>query len=138
LQFLSMFKGGLTIFLGVTAGIAMLVGGFVLANLFSISVSERAEEIGLKKAMGARNSAIMGQFLVEACALTMLGGILGLFLGLGLGQFLSRLDILTIQFSWKAFFMALAGSQVVGLIFGLKPAKQAAGLDPIQALRGEG
>ncbi|MGE4423907.1 MAG: ABC transporter permease [Pseudodesulfovibrio sp.] len=138
LKFLAFFKGGLTIFLGVTAGIAVLVGGFVLANLFSISVSERAEEIGLKKAMGARNSAIMLQFLVEACALTMLGGVLGLFLGLGLGQFLSRLDILTIQFSWKAFFMALAGSQAVGLVFGLKPARQAASLDPIQALRGEG
>lgn len=138
LKFLAMFKGGLTIFLGVTAGIAVLVGGFVLANLFSISVSERAEEIGLKKAMGARKSAIMFQFLVEACALTALGGVLGLFLGLGLGQFLSRLDILTIQFSWKAFFMALAGSQIVGLVFGLKPAKQAADLDPIQALRGEG
>lgn len=138
LKFLSMFKGGLSIFLGVTAAISMLVGGFVLANLFSISVSERAEEIGLKKALGARKSAIMFQFLVEACALTVLGGILGLFLGLGLGQFLSRLDILTIQFSWKAFFMALAGSQAVGLIFGLKPAKQAADLDPIQALRGDG
>lgn len=138
LKFLAMFKGGLTIFLGVTAGIAMLVGGFVLANLFSISVSERAEEIGLKKAMGARKSAIMGQFLVEACVLTLLGGVLGLFLGLGLGQFLTRLDILTIQFSWKAFFLSLAGSQAVGLIFGLKPAKQAADLDPIQALRGEG
>jgi len=138
LKFLAMFKGGLTIFLGVTATIAMLVGGFVLANLFSISVSERAEEIGLKKALGARNSAIMLQFLIEACALTLLGGILGLFLGLGLGQFLSRLDILVIQFSWKAFFMALAGSQAIGLIFGLKPAKQAADLDPIQALRGEG
>ncbi|WP_338668423.1 ABC transporter permease [Pseudodesulfovibrio methanolicus] len=138
LKFLAFFKGGLTVFLGVTAGIAVLVGGFVLANLFSISVSERAEEIGLKKAMGARNSAIMLQFLVEACALTMLGGVLGLFLGLGLGQFLSRLDILTIQFSWKAFFMALVGSQAVGLVFGLKPARQAASLDPIQALRGEG
>lgn len=138
LKFLAMFKGGLSLFLGVTAGIAMLVGGFVLANLFSISVSERAEEIGLKKAMGARNSAILGQFLVEACVLTAFGGVLGLFLGLGLGQFLTRLDILTIQFSWKAFFMALAGSQAVGLVFGLKPAKQAADLDPIQALRGEG
>lgn len=138
LKFLAMFKGGLTIFLGVTATIALLVGGFVLANLFSISVSERAEEIGLKKALGAHNSAILLQFLVEACALTLLGGVLGLFLGLGLGQFLSRLDILVIQFSWKAFFMALAGSQAVGLIFGLKPAKQAANLDPIQALRGEG
>jgi putative ABC transport system permease protein len=138
LKFLAFFKGGLTVFLGVTAGIAVLVGGFVLANLFSISVSERAEEIGLKKAMGARNSAIMLQFLVEACALTLLGGVFGLFLGLGLGQFLSRLDILTIQFSWKAFFMALAGSQAVGLVFGLKPARQAASLDPIQALRGRG
>jgi len=138
LKFLAFFKGGLTVFLGVTAGIAVLVGGFVLANLFSISVSERAEEIGLKKAMGARNSAIMLQFLVEACALTLLGGVFGLFLGLGLGQFLSRLDILTIQFSWKAFFMALAGSQAVGLVFGLKPARQAASLDPIQALRGQG
>ncbi len=138
LKFLSMFKGGLTIFLGVTATISILVGGFVLANLFSISVSERSEEIGLKKALGARKSSIMIQFLVEACALTMLGGILGLFLGLGLGQFLSRLDILVIQFSWKAFFMALAGSQAVGLIFGLKPAKQAADLNPIQALRGDG
>ncbi|MGL1861130.1 MAG: ABC transporter permease [Pseudodesulfovibrio sp.] len=138
LKFLAMFKGGLTIFLGVTATISLLVGGFVLANLFSISVSERAEEIGLKKALGAHKSAIMGQFLVEACALTMIGGVLGLFLGLGLGQFLSRLDILVIQFSWKAFFMALAGSQAVGLIFGLKPAKQAADLDPIQALRGDG
>ncbi|MBI9080031.1 MAG: ABC transporter permease [Pseudodesulfovibrio sp.] len=138
LKFLAMFKGGLTIFLGVTATIALLVGGFVLANLFSISVSERAEEIGLKKALGAHNSAILFQFLVEACALTLLGGVLGLFLGLGLGQFLSRLDILVIQFSWKAFFMALAGSQAVGLIFGLKPAKLAADLDPIQALRGEG
>ena len=138
LKFIAMFKGGLTIFLGVTATIALLVGGFVLANLFSISVSERAEEIGLKKAMGAHNSAIMLQFIVEACALTLLGGVLGLFLGLGLGQFLSRLDIMVIQFSWKAFFMALAGSQVVGIIFGLKPAKQAADLDPIQALRGEG
>lgn len=138
LKFLAMFKGGLTIFLGVTATIAMLVGGFVLANLFSISVSERSEEIGLKKALGAHKSAIMLQFLTEACALTLLGGVLGLFIGLGLGQFLSRLDILTIQFSWKAFFMALAGSQVIGLVFGLKPAKQAADLDPIQALRGDG
>ena len=110
----------------------------MLANLFSISVSERAEEIGLKKAMGARNSAILGQFLVEACALTALGGVLGLFFGLALGQFLTRLDILVIQFSWKAFIMALAGSQAVGLVFGLKPARQAASLDPIQALRGEG
>lgn len=138
LKFLSVFKGGLTIFLGVTATIAMLVGGFVLANLFTISVSERSEEIGLKRAMGAHKSAIMFQFLMEASLLTLTGGVLGLLIGYGLGQFLSRLDILTIQFSWKAFGMAMLSALAVGLIFGLKPARHAADLDPIKALKGEG
>ncbi len=138
LSFLSMLKGGLMVFLGVTALAALSVGGFVLANLFSLSVSERAAEIGLKRALGARASAVMAQFLFEAALLTLAGGILGLFLGLSLGQLLTRLEILTIQFSWKAFFLALAGSQVVGLIFGLKPARQAASLDPVEALRAGG
>lgn len=136
LKFLAMFKGGLSVFLGVTAAIAMLVGGFVLANLFSISVGERSPEIGLKRAMGAHKSHIMYQFLVEACVLTLIGGVLGLFLGLGLGQILSRLDILEIQFSWKAFGMAMASAMAVGLVFGLKPARQAANMDPISALKG--
>ncbi len=136
LKFLAMFKGGLVVFLGVTAAIAMLVGGFVLANLFTISVSERSEEIGLKKAMGATGSAIMIQFLVEAVLLTIIGGLLGLFLGLALGQLLTNLGILTISFSWKVFGLSLCGSLAVGLIFGLKPARQAASLDPITALRG--
>ncbi len=136
LNFIAMFKGGLLVFLGITATIAVLVGGFVLANLFSISVSERSAEIGLKKALGARNSAIMLQFLVEAAILTLLGGLLGLFLGLSLGQLLTRLDILTIQFSWKVFFVALGSAQAIGLVFGLKPARQAAALDPILALQG--
>lgn len=138
LSFLSVFKGGLTIFLGVTATIAMLVGGFVLANLFTISVSERSEEIGLKRAMGAHRSGIMFQFLMEATLLTLLGGVLGMFLGYGLGQFLSRLDILTIQFSWKAFGLGMLSALAVGVVFGLKPARHAAGLDPIKALKGEG
>ncbi len=136
LRFLSMFKGGLAVFLGVTATIAMLVGGFVLANLFTISVSERSEEIGLKRAMGAHRSAIMGQFLLEASLLTLAGGVLGLILGLGLGQLLSRLDILEIRFSWKVFAMAMGSALAVGLVFGLKPARHAANLDPIQALKG--
>lgn len=136
LNFLSMLKGGLVVFLGVTATIAVLVGGFVLANLFSISVSERSREIGLKKALGARNSAIMLQFLVEASVLTLMGGLLGLFMGLGLGQLLTRLDILTIQFSWHAFFIALISALGIGLVFGLKPARTAATMDPIQALQG--
>ena len=136
LEFMAMFKGGLVVFLSITATIAVLVGGFVLANLFSISVSERSYEIGLRKALGAHNSAVLLQFLMEACLLTLIGAFLGLALGLGLGQLLTRLGILTISFSWNVFFISLASALAVGLIFGLKPARQASKLDPIQALRG--
>lgn len=136
LKFLAVFKGGLVAFLGVTAAAAMTVGGFVLANLFSISVSERSREIGLKKAVGATSRAILLQFLFEAAMLTAVGGLVGLALGLGLGQLLTRLGMLQILFSWKVFFLSVASAVAIGVIFGLKPAKQAAGLDPIAALRG--
>ncbi|MBN2140330.1 MAG: ABC transporter permease [Desulfovibrionaceae bacterium] len=136
LKFLAMFKGGLLVFLGATAAIAVLVGGFVLANLFSITVSERSFEIGLKKALGAPNSAIMLQFLAEAALLTLIGGLLGLAMGLGLGQFLTGLGVLVIRFSWKVFFLSLASALAIGVVFGLKPARRAAAMDPILALRG--
>jgi putative ABC transport system permease protein len=138
LKFLAAFKGGLVAFLGVTAAAAMLVGGFVLANLFSISVSERSREIGLKMALGAPRSAILAQFLLEAALLTAVGGLVGLGLGLGLGQLLTRLGMLQIMFSWKVFFLSLGSALAIGLVFGLKPAQAAARLDPIAALRGEG
>ena len=137
LKFLSAFKGGLVAFLGVTAAAAMTVGGFVLANLFSISVSERSREIGLKKALGATKNAILAQFLLEAALLTAVGGLVGLCLGLGLGQLLTRLGMLQILFSWKVFFLSLTSALGVGLIFGIKPARTAAELDPIAALRGD-
>lgn len=138
LKFLAVFKGGLVAFLGVTAAAAMTVGGFVLANLFSISVSERSREIGLKKAVGATSRAILLQFLFEAAMLTAVGGLLGLALGLGLGQLLTRLGMLQILFSWKVFFLSVASAVAIGVIFGMRPARQAAQLDPIAALRGEG
>jgi len=137
LKFLSAFKGGLVAFLGVTAAASMSVGGFVLANLFSISVSERSREIGLKKALGATQNAILIQFLLEAAMLTAIGGLVGLGLGLGLGQLLTRLGILQILFSWKVFFMSLGSALSIGLVFGIKPARAAAQLDPIAALRGD-
>ncbi|MDR3641755.1 MAG: ABC transporter permease [Humidesulfovibrio sp.] len=137
LKFLSAFKGGLVAFLGVTAAAAMTVGGFVLANLFSISVSERSREIGLKKALGATKNAILLQFLLEAAFLTAVGGLVGLGLGLGLGQLLTRLGMLQILFSWKVFFLSLGSALAIGFIFGLKPAQAAAALDPIAALRGD-
>jgi len=137
LKFLSAFKGGLVAFLGVTAAASMSVGGFVLANLFSISVSERSREIGLKKALGATQNAILTQFLLEAAMLTAIGGLVGLALGLGLGQLLTRLGVLQILFSWKVFFLSLGSALAIGFIFGIKPARAAAQLDPIAALRGD-
>lgn len=137
-QFLSIIKGGLTIFLGVTAGTAMLVGGFVLANLFYLSVSERTLEIGLKRAIGASKGAIIRQFLLEAILLTILGGLLGIALGLALAQALFIFDLIEIQLSLKMFLSAIGAAMAVGLIFGLNPARQAAELDPIRALRGDG
>lgn len=135
LKFLSMLKGSLVAFLGVTAAVAILVGGFVLANLFYLSVSERAQEIGIRRAFGAPAWAITAQFLCEAVALTLIGAALGQLLGLGLGQLLARLEILEIQLSPKIFFLSVGSAVAIGLLFGLRPARQAARLDPIQALR---
>jgi putative ABC transport system permease protein len=136
LKFIAMFKGGLVAFLGVTAVVAIVVGGFVLANLFYLAVSERRSEIGLKKALGAPDRAILLQFLAEAVALTLLGALLGMALGMGIGQFLDRLGILQILFSWKIFFLSLLASGAIGILFGLKPARQAASLPPVEALKG--
>jgi putative ABC transport system permease protein len=135
LGFLAMLRGGLVAFLGLTAAGAILVGGFVLANLFSISVAERTTEIGLRKAMGAANWTITAQILMEACLLTCVGALLGMGLGMGLGQALSRLGILEIQFSMKVFFISLASALAIAALFGLRPARHAARLDPVQALR---
>jgi putative ABC transport system permease protein len=136
LKFLSMFKGGLLLFLGITAAVAMVVGGFVLANLFYLSVSERRVEIGLKKALGAKSRAILLQFLAEAVGLTLAGAFCGMLLGMGLGKLLERLEILQILFSWKVFAYAVAAAVAIGLLFGLKPARQAAALPPVEALKG--
>lgn len=138
LKFIGMLKGSLVAFLGVTATAAMVVGGFVLANLFYISVSERTEEIGLRKAMGATGWQITAQFLFEAALLTLAGALAGMALGMGMGQLLSRLGVLEILFSAKVFLLALGSALAIGLLFGLRPARRAARLDPVAALRGEG
>lgn len=136
-KFLATLKGGLTIFLGVTAATAMLVGGFVLANLFYLSVSERTLEIGLKRAVGASKGAITRQFLLEAALLTILGALLGIVLGLTLARVLLAFNFIEIKLSLKMFLITLAAALTVGFIFGLNPARQAAELDPIRALRGD-
>lgn len=136
LKFLSMLTGSLVVFLGVTASVAILAGGFVLANLFYLSVSERTREVGLKKALGAKNWTITAQFLVEALLLTLVGALLGLGLGVGLAKALSSLEILEIRLSERIVFLAFGAALVVGVVFGLRPALRAARLNPIEALRG--
>ncbi len=135
LSFLSMLKGSFVAFLGITAAVAMVVGGFVLANLFYISVSERTAEIGLRKAVGATSWAITAQFLFEAGLLTAAGAFMGMAMGMGLGQLLAGLGLLKIEFSAKAFLLALASALLIGLVFGIRPARRAAALDPVAALR---
>lgn len=136
LKFLSMFKGGLLVFLGITATVAVLVGGFVLANLFYLSVDERKAEIGLKKALGARNSAVLAQFLAEAVILTLIGALIGMTLGMGMAKLLEKLEILEILFSWKVFTWSTLSAVAIGILFGLRPARRAAAMVPIEVLKG--
>ncbi|KHK01539.1 Macrolide export ATP-binding/permease protein MacB [Desulfovibrio sp. TomC] len=138
LKFLTAFTGGLVAFLGLTAGVAILVGGFVLANLMFLGVSERRVEIGLRKAVGATSTAIMVQFLSEAVYLTLTGAVFGIGLGVALGESLSRLGLLELRLSPKIFVLSLAAALAIALVFGLRPARKAATLDPIDALRGGG
>lgn len=138
LKFLSAVTGGMTAFLGITAGVAILVGGFVLANLMYLSVSERREEIGLRKALGAPGWAVTAQFLCEACLLTVLGAAGGIGLGIAIGEVLSGLGMLTLVLTPKIPILSLAAAILIALVFGIRPARKAASLDPIEALRGGG
>lgn len=135
-RFISMIKGGMGLFLGFTAVAALLVSGFVLANLFYLSVSERSVEVGLKKALGAPSQAITMQFLCESVILTLGGAILGLVWGLFISLFLEN-NLFKIEPSWLVFFSAFLAAIAVGIIFGLKPAHKAAAMEPIAALKGQ-
>jgi putative ABC transport system permease protein len=138
----SSITGILTIFLGGVAGISLLVGGIGIMNIMLVSVIERTKEIGLRKAMGARKSTILTQFLVESLVISLIGGILGILMGWGLSTLVGALaagsDImLTPVMEMDAILMATLFSAAVGIFFGLYPANRASNLEPVEALRSE-
>jgi putative ABC transport system permease protein len=119
------------------ACIALLVGGIGVMNIMLVSVTERTREIGIRLAVGARSGDILAQFLVEAVTLSAIGGLAGLALGVGAGYGLGKAMEWTVAFSPMAALVALVTAGGIGVVFGFFPARRAASLDPITALRNE-
>ena len=127
--------GTLSILLIALAGLSLIVGGIVLMNILLISVSERVKEIGLRRALGATQSDIFQQFLAESLAITLLGMLLGCALGWGASTLVGMFAKAPVVISWEPFALAVVFSLMVGLSFGIQPARRAARLKPIEALR---
>ena len=129
--------GALTALLGAIAGVSLLVGGIGIMNIMLVSVTERTREIGIRLAIGARGREVLLQFLVEAVVLSTLGGVLGIVVGLGVSVGASRLLTLPFTVSPDIVVIAFGFSAAVGVVFGYFPARKAARLNPIDALRHE-
>ena len=121
----------------VISSIALMVGGIGVMSIMTISVTERTREIGVRKAIGARRTEILFQFLVEAVVLTSLGGIIGITLGSAIGLLVNVFSGFPISLPWWSFALGLGFSAGVGIFFGMLPAWRASRLDPIEALRYE-
>jgi putative ABC transport system permease protein len=136
LDIIGNITGGLTIMLGAIAGISLLVGGIGIMNIMLVSVTERTHEIGLRKAIGASQRDILIQFMIEAVILSVVGGLIGTLIGSGGTLLIALLSPLKATISPLAILISLSVSCGIGLFFGVFPARQAAKLDPIVALRG--
>ncbi len=142
IQTASTITGVLTVFLGGIAAISLLVGGIGIMNIMLVSVAERTREIGLRKALGARKRDILIQFLTESSLLSMIGGLIGIFLGWLIGVIVGQVAAangtpFTPSISLDAVLLATLFSTAVGLFFGIYPANRAASLQPVEALRYE-
>jgi putative ABC transport system permease protein len=127
----------MTLLLAAIASISLLVGGIGIMNIMLVSVTERTREIGIRLAIGARGSDVLAQFLVESTAMSVFGGLLGVGVGFAAAKVLSQATGWSTVVSPAAVVLALSFSAAVGIFFGFYPARQAASLDPIQALRYE-
>jgi putative ABC transport system permease protein len=137
LEAASSISGTLTLLLGGIASISLVVGGIGIMNIMLVSVRERTREIGIRKAIGARGRDILLQFLVEALTLSLLGGLIGIAVGLAASAVIGQLAGWGFAFNPATVVAAVLFSLVVGVVFGVWPARQAARLDPITALRYE-
>jgi putative ABC transport system permease protein len=127
----------LTLFLAGVASISLLVGGIGIMNIMLVSVTERTREIGLRMAVGAKESDILNQFLVEALVLCLSGGVVGILLGVAGSKIISIGAGMTMSIKLHSILISAGFSAAIGVFFGYYPAKKAAGLDPIEALRFE-
>ncbi len=136
IKFLVALTGSLVTFLGITGIMSLIVAGFVLTNLFLLSVKERTSEIGIRRSAGAKKRDILLQFLGESIIITTVGGLAGFLLSLLSAQLLTYVSQFPIYFSWKAFGIGFMLSWIVGIVFGLQPARKASNLNPIEAIKG--
>ncbi|WP_066065939.1 ABC transporter permease [Neobacillus soli] len=127
----------MTLIIGSIAGISLFVGGIGVMNIMLVSVTERTREIGIRMALGATRGQVLTQFLIESVTLTLIGGILGIFLGWGTATVVSFFAGWPSLVSWQVVLGGVLFSMVIGVVFGLLPANKASKLDPIESLRYE-
>jgi putative ABC transport system permease protein len=136
LKFVTVISGSLFLFLGTASIVALVVSGFVLANLFYLTIQERRKDIGIRRAYGASRRGILLSFLFESILITFMGGITGILLSVALGGTFEKLFDIPMLFSYKVIVFALLFSFLTGLLAGLRPALQASRIEPIEAIRG--
>ena len=123
--------------LAAIASISLIVGGIGIMNIMLVSVTERTREIGIRMAIGARGSDVLTQFLIESIVMSVLGGVIGLLVGIGGAALLGKFTGWAVATPWSAVVIAVGFSAAVGVFFGYYPARKAASMNPIQALRYE-